>query len=478
MTIRFKNTFGGQIEEFVSQDPGIVRMYTCGPTVYDYAHIGNYRAYIFEDLLRRWLEYRGYEVTQVMNLTDVDDKTIRGSRELGIPLNEYTDKYKKAFFEDINTLGIERAEHYPAATEHIYEMVELVKKLLEKGYAYKGDDGCIYYSIDKFPEYGKLSGKRIDKNIAGARIIHDEYEKEQAADFALWKEWDEKDGDVFWETELGKGRPGWHIECSAMSMKYLGETFDIHTGGEDNIFPHHENEIAQSEAATGKPFARYWLHCAHLVVEGKKMSKSLGNYYTLRQLIEMGHDPMAIRYVLIGTHYRQQLNFTFEGLSAAKASLDRLREFKDMLLSATEDTVHMEVSDALAKAKADFESSMDYDLNISGAMGALFELVRNANKLRDEGKLSAADAKPILEFLKDFHAVTGLLPKEKKVHTDEDVIVRIGDEKMRVEAALSERQKARNEKDWARADEIRDALLSQGWEIRDTPEGPVLKKVT
>ncbi len=474
MTIKFKNTMGGQIEEFQSLEPKTVRMYTCGPTVYDYAHIGNYRAYIFEDLLRRWLKYRGYQVTQVMNLTDVDDKTIRGSREQRIPLNEYTAKYKRAFFEDIDALGIERAEHYPAATEHIPEMVTLVKRLLDKDIAYRGADGCIYYSIDKFPNYGKLSGKRIDKNISGARIAHDEYEKDQTADFALWKAWTENDGEVFWETELGKGRPGWHIECSAMSMKYLGESFDIHTGGEDNIFPHHENEIAQSEAATGKPFARYWLHNAHLIVEGKKMSKSLGNFYTLRQLIDMGHDPLTIRYVLIATHYRQQLNFTFEGLSAAKASLDRLFEFRDMLGTLADDDAHEGASQALNNARDQFESAMDDDLNISGALGSVFELVKITNKLRDDGKLSATDAKPMLEFLKDFHAVTGLLPE--KTEKTLSPITYEGRE-ITIEEALEIRSKARAQKDWATADAIRDALAEKGLEVRDTPDGPIVKKI-
>jgi len=271
-----------RVEDFEPIEPPMVKMYTCGPTVYNYAHIGNYRAYVWEDLLHRYLKFKGYDVIQVMNLTDVDDKTIKRSRELGKKLDEYTAIYKMAFFEDIDTLGIERAQVYPEATKHIPEMVKLVQKLMEKDIGYRGDDGSIYYSISKFPQYGKLSGKRPEQLIRGARISQDEYEKEQWADFALWKAWNPDDGDVFWETPIGKGRPGWHIECSAMSMRYLGESFDIHTGGEDNIFPHHENEIAQSEAATEKQFVKYWLHCAHLIVEGKKMSKSLGNFYTLR----------------------------------------------------------------------------------------------------------------------------------------------------------------------------------------------------
>jgi len=469
MTIKFKNTLGNRIVEFEPLDDKKVGLYTCGPTVYDYAHIGNYRTYMFEDLLRRWLKYRGYSVTQVMNLTDVDDKTIRESNKLGLSLDDYTAKFKAAFFEDLDTLGIERAEKYPSATEHIDAMVALVKSLLDKGYAYRGADGSIYYSIEKFPEYGKLSGKRIDMNISGARISSDEYEKDQAADFALWKAWDEGDGDVYWETELGKGRPGWHIECSAMSSEYLGTTFDIHTGGEDNIFPHHENEIAQSEAANGEPFVKYWLHSAHLIVEGKKMSKSLGNFYTLRQLLDKGYDPLTVRYVLISTHYRQQLNFTFEGLDGAKSSIDRLREFETMLSALPEGELNPASAELLQKARAGFEDSLDDDLNISGALGAVFELVREINKLRDSVGLTSADAVPILAFLRDFDAVTGLLPE---IETATVPVVLDGDE-ITIDRAIELRAEARTAKDWPRADAIRDAIATAGYTIKDTPDGTV-----
>ncbi|MFH2037523.1 MAG: cysteine--tRNA ligase, partial [Candidatus Zixiibacteriota bacterium] len=297
MPLRFTNTMTREKEEFRPSENNHVRMYTCGPTVYDYAHIGNFRTYMFEDLLRRYLKYKGYKITQVMNLTDIDDKTIRDSIKLGISLDQHTAKFKKAFFEDIDLIRIERAEIYPEATKHIEEMVALVKILIEKGMAYEVD-GNYYFSIEKFKEYGKLSHVDLTGLKAGARVASDEYEKESVSDFALWKAWDENDGDVFWETELGKGRPGWHLECSAMSMKYLGATFDIHTGGVDNIFPHHENEIAQSEGATGKMFAKTWIHSKHLVVDGHKMSKSLNNFYTIKQLMEMGHSTIAIRYVL------------------------------------------------------------------------------------------------------------------------------------------------------------------------------------
>lgn len=309
-------------------------MYTCGPTVYDYSHIGNMRAFLFEDLLKRWLEYRGFKVTHVMNLTDVDDRTIKAARSQGIPIKQHTERFIQAFFEDIAILNIEKADVFPKATDHIPGMVALVKKLLDKGYAYRSEDGSIYFNISKFKDYGKLAKIQVGELKAGARVKVDEYEKEQASDFVLWKAWDPDDGDVFWETEIGKGRPGWHIECSTMSMKYLGETFDIHCGGVDNLFPHHENEIAQSEAATGNKFVNYWLHNEHLLVEGKKMAKRLGNYFTVRDLTAKGYDPVAIRYLMMSTHYRQQLNFTFEGLDAAKKTLDRLTNFMHRLLEA------------------------------------------------------------------------------------------------------------------------------------------------
>src|SRR4030042_1328594 len=314
------NTLSRRKESFVPVEECRVGLYTCGPTVYNYAHIGNFRAFLCEDLLKRWLEHCGFKVTHVMNITDVDDKTIKGSQKQGIPLQQYTAHYTEAFFDDIKALNIELADFYPRATEQIPEMTALIKKLLEKGYAYRGEDGSVYFAINKFPDYGKLSHINIRELKVGARVRQDEYAKEEAQDFALWKAWSVEDGDVFWETEIGKGRPGWHVECSAMSMRYLGETFDVHCGGVDNIFPHHENEIAQSESATGKPFANYWLHNEHLLVEGKRMAKRFGNYYTLRDLLGKGYAPDAIRFLLLSTHYRQQFNFTFEGLEAANSA--------------------------------------------------------------------------------------------------------------------------------------------------------------
>ena len=326
MALRFFNTLTRAKEDFYTVHPGEVGMYTCGPTVYDYAHIGNFRAYVFGDILHRYLIYKGYQVTYVMNLTDVDDKTIAGSQKERITLAEYTRRYKDAFFEDIRDLNIIPADIYPEATTHIKDMTDLVKTLLAKDKAYK-NEGSTYYRIESFPQYGKLSRMEMSGLKAGARVASDEYEKEQVADFALWKGWEQKDGPIFWETGVGKGRPGWHIECSAMSMKYLGKHFDIHTGGVDLIFPHHENEIAQSEAATDEKFVNFWLHNEHLMVEGRKMAKSFGNYYTLRDLLNKGYHPIAIRYLLLATHYRQQLNFTFDGLEAAKNALQRLYDF-------------------------------------------------------------------------------------------------------------------------------------------------------
>lgn len=459
--IHFFNTLTRKKEKFVPLEKGKVKMYTCGPTVYDYAHIGNFRAFIFEDLLRRWLEYRGFQVTQIMNITDVDDKTIKGSRKKQMPIKEYTEYYTKAFFEDIEALNIQKATLYPKATEHIPEMISLIKKLLEKGYAYKGEDGSIYYSISKFKDYGKLSKIKIEELKPGARVKVDEYEKEEARDFALWKAWDEEDGDVFWETELGKGRPGWHIECSAMSMKYLGETFDIHCGGVDNMFPHHENEIAQSEAATGKKFVNYWLHNEHLLVEGKKMAKRYGNYYTLRDLLAKGYSPTAIRYLLMSTHYRQQLNFTFEGLEAAKNAVDRLTSFTHRLLDANGKESGEKITQLMAQVQKNFEEAMDDDLNISVALAALFDFVREVNKLMDNNLLSKKEAEEVYNLMLRFDKVLGVIGKAKK------------EEKLPKEAEelIRKREEARKAKDWKTADKIRDQLKAMGVIVEDTPQG-------
>jgi len=382
--VKFHNTMTRKVEEFEPMEPGHVRMYTCGPTVYDFAHIGNFRAYMFEDILRRALKAFGFKVTQVMNLTDVDDKTIRGAISKGVGLDDYTKQFKEAFFADLDLLGIERAEEYPEATQHIPEMIELVEQLIDKGHGYKSQDGSVYFNINTLPDYGKLAHLDRENLQAGARVAQDEYDKENASDFALWKAWDEADGDVFWESPWGRGRPGWHIECSAMSMKYLGESFDIHTGGVDNIFPHHENEIAQSEGATGKPFCRYWIHSEHLIVDGGKMSKSLGNFYTIKQVLDKGYTGREVRYLLLAAHYRQSLNFTFKALDGAKATIARLDEFTDRLkeVAGTES----EAADRPEWAAKEFASFMDClgdDLNTPRALAALFNLVHAGNKAMD-----------------------------------------------------------------------------------------------
>jgi len=465
--MRFYNTLTRKKEEFKPLEKGVVRIYTCGPTVYDYAHIGNFRTYVFQDLLRRWLEYRGYKVIQVMNITDVDDKTIRGARREGISLKEYTERYIKAFFEDIKTLNIEKAEYYPKATEHIKEMVELIKKLLEKGYAYKAEDGSTYYDISKFKEYGKLSKIKIEELKPGARVKADQYAKEEARDFALWKAWDEEDGDVYWETELGKGRPGWHIECSAMALKYLGETIDIHSGGVDLIFPHHENEIAQSEAVTGKPFARFWLHSEHLMVEGRKMAKSLGNFYTLRDLLKMGYSPKAIRFLLLSTHYRQQLNFTFEALKAAEKTIERLQIFMERLKEANGIGCGKQIEKLIEKVKEEFETALDDDLDINTALASLFEFIREVNKLIDENKLSKQEARMVRELMLKFDKVLGVIGEEEKEEELPKEIMEL----------IRKREEARKRKEWETADQIREKLREMGIIIEDTPTGTKWRRV-
>jgi cysteinyl-tRNA synthetase len=466
MALRFFNTMTRTLEEFTPVEPGVVRMYTCGPTVYGFAHIGNFRTFMFEDLLRRYLKYRGYKVIHVMNLTDVDDKTIRDSKAEGTPLAEYTARYKKAFFEDLEVLHIERAEHYPEATTHIPEMVVLIKKLLDKGIAYRsGND--IYFSIAKFPNYGKLAHMDLESLRAGAsqRTASDEYEKEQVSDFALWKGWDETDGDVFWETEIGKGRPGWHIECSAMSTKYLGDHFDIHTGGVDNMFPHHENEIAQSEAANGKKFVNYWLHAAHLIVEGRKMAKSFGNFFTVRDLLAKGYPAVAIRYLLLSTHYRASLNFTFDGLEGAKSAIQRLRDFYENVRSAGEDGVASGKADEYVdRAKSQFVEGLDDDLNISPALAAIFDFVRDVNRLIADDGISKEDAQKVIAAIDGFDTVLAILKKEE-VSLDSEV-----------EALIKERNDSRKARNFKRSDEIRDQLLAMGIVLEDSPQGTVWKK--
>lgn len=463
MGLRLFNTLTRQKEDFVSIEPGKVKMYTCGPTVYDFAHIGNFRAYVFADLLKRYLRYKGYEVKQVMNLTDIDDKTIRGSQQEKISLAEYTKRYKDAFFQDIKALNIERADVYPEATAHIADMVSLVRKLTDKGHAYQLG-GATYFKISSFQSYGKLSKMKMEDLKAGTRISKDEYEKEEIGDFALWKAWDEKDGEVFWETEIGKGRPGWHIECSAMSSKYLGNHFDVHTGGVDLIFPHHENEIAQSEGANGEKFVNFWLHNEHLLVEGRKMAKSFGNYYTLRDILTKGYNPMAIRFLLFATHYRQQLNFTFEGLDGAKNALQRLHDFIDRLKDVKSQKSHPEVAEILQEAQKGFEESLDDDLNTSSALGKIFDLVKEINRFIDEGDFSSQDAEKTLALMQRFDSVLGILKREE-LKLDE-----------KIAELIQKRNQARREKNWQEADKVRKEIESLGIILEDTPDGTKWKK--
>ena len=467
MKLKLYNTETRKKEEIEPLDGMAIRMYTCGPTVYNFAHIGNFRTYVFEDLLRRTLKFFGNKVIQAMNLTDVDDKTLRGAIEQGVSLSEFTKPYSDAFFEDLHTLKIEQVEHYPAATEYIPQMIALTKKLLEKGIAYQGTDGSIYYAIGRFPRYGRLSHLCLSELKVGASgHIHDEYEKENVSDFVLWKAYDpSRDGEIYWESPFGKGRPGWHIECSAMAMQLLGESIDIHVGGVDNIFPHHENEIAQSEGVTGKCFVAHWLHCEHLLVDHKKMSKSLGNFYTLRDLLKKGYSGEQIRYLLLQTHYRTQLNFTFEGLDAAGASLERLSAFIQRLRANDQKEGFGLINPLIQKTKELFKEALGDDLSISPALAVLFDFVREVNGLSDAGKVSSEEAKQILKFLEEIDQVLAVLP----LHTMQEIPAEL-------EEALKAREEARLKKNWALSDKWRDFIISKGYAIEDTPTGPRLKR--
>jgi cysteinyl-tRNA synthetase len=465
MALRFYNTLSQKVEEFAPADGKTVRMYTCGPTVYHYVHIGNLRTFTFQDILRRWLRARGFALDHVMNITDVEDKIIRSAMQQGKSLHEYTAPYEKAFLEDMDTLRLERPERVVRATEHIHEMVSAIETLTEKGFTYSSD-GSIYYRIARFPEYGKLSHNDFSGMIAGARVDVDEYDKENARDFVLWKQ--KKDTEPSWDTSIGDGRPGWHIECSVMAMKYLGETLDIHAGGIDLTFPHHENEIAQSEAITGKPFSRFWLHAEHLIVEGQKMSKSLGNFYTLRDLIEKGYSPEAIRYLLCSVPYRNKLNFTFDGLKAAATAIERLRNFALRVKSESFPEGVVEAADTRsAQALARFEEALDDDLNTANALGIVFEFIRDTNTAMDAGEFQSANLPGVRKFLDRFDSIFQiLLPSVAEgALTDEAV-----------EALLAERAAAKKARDFARADQIRDGLLAQGIVIEDTKDGARFKR--
>ncbi len=464
MALKLYNTLSRKKETFKPIKKDSVGIYTCGPTVYDFAHIGNFRAYICGDILKRYLKYEGFKLKHIMNITDVDDKTIKGSVKQKISLKEYTEKYTKDFFKDLEALNIDQADIFPKATEHIKEMVGIIKKLLDKKIAYKTKDG-IYFDISKFKDYGKLSHTKLKDLEIGKRIKADQYEKEQAQDFALWKFWDKEDGDVFWETEIGKGRPGWHIECSAMSTKYLGQPFDIHGGGIDLVFPHHENEIAQSQAAFDKEMVKYWFHNEHLLVDGKKMSKSLGNFFTLRDLLKKNYNPRAIRYLLLSTHYRQQLNFTEEGIKAADNAVQRLNDFIIKLKSIKKDSSNKRIKKIIEKTRKDFEKEMDDDLNISNALAVVFDFVKKINTLIMKNMIGKEDAGEAYNLMIDFDTILDVLEVKKEKIPEE------------IKKLVKEREAARKDKDWSKADKLRDEIKKKGFEVKDTSEGPVLGKV-
>ena len=464
--VRFFNTYSRQIEEFAPLDTSgrTVKIYTCGPTVYSRAHIGNFRAYVFEDLLQRHLELRDYKVRRIMNLTDVDDKTIRGARESQVPLKKFTAPFKQAFFDDLKTLRIKPADDFPEATDQHYidRMISMIETLIKKDLAYQAEDKSVYFRISKFPNYGKLAHIDLTQLQATGRVKHDEYDKEHIGDFALWKAWDEKDGDVSWESPWGRGRPGWHIECSAMATGLLGDQIDIHCGGVDNIFPHHEDEIAQSEGCTGKQFVRYWMHCAHLVVDGQKMAKSLGNFYTISDLLDKGYSGREIRYALMRVHYRAPLNFTWEGMREARESLGRVDDWLDRLRKCA---AAAESGPAEVESLPDtFEAALDDDLNISAALGFLFESIRETNRAMDKSELRPATAKSWLSWWDRIDYVLQVDKEEAAAIPSE-----IGD-------IVEARRIARLAKEWQKSDELRDKLASLGWEVRDTKDGQTVTK--
>ncbi len=506
MALRFHNTLTGRVEEFKPLEGNKVRMYTCGLTVYDYGHIGNYRTFVFQDILRRFLKYRGYDVYQVMNLTDVDDQTIRNSQAAGMSLRDYTAKFIDAFEVDRQLLNLEAPELVVRATDHIPDMAALIQKLLEKGYAYVSD-GSVYFRVAKFKDYGKLSKTNFSGIRDGARVDSDKYEKDDARDFALWKA--AKPGEPSWETSLGPGRPGWHIECSVMSMKYLGPTFDIHSGGVDLVFPHHENEIAQSEAATGQPLARTWLHAEHLIVNGEKMSKSLGNFFTLRDLIAQGYRPSAIRYLLASVPFRKPLNFTFDGVHQAQQSLERLRNFRYRLtMEKFPSGENSALQERANRARLAFEGSLDDNLNTAEALAAVFDLVRDGNTAMDCGEFREGDRAPYLDVLERWDRIFAALEDTDQAKlrlcgfvkaagaTESQVTAGIPDGETpggpgdayrkpvlvetlsdgEIERRVAERNSARRKGDFARADQIRDDLLKAGILVEDTKSGTRWKR--
>ncbi|HEX4964348.1 MAG TPA: cysteine--tRNA ligase [Thermoanaerobaculia bacterium] len=462
------NTLGRKLEPFHPLVPGEARIYTCGPTVYNEVHIGNLRTFAFQDLLRRSLRYLGYDVTQVMNLTDVDDKTIQGAHKAGISLPEYTEPFVRTFLRDLETLHIERVEHFPKATEHVAQMIQLIETLVAKGYAYESD-GSVFFSIGKDEDYGRLSGFDLDQARRGERVASDEYGKEDVRDFVLWKA--VKPGEPSWDSPWGPGRPGWHVECSAMSMELLGETFDLHCGGVDLIFPHHENEIAQSESATGKPFVRTWLHSEHLLVDGQKMSKSLGNQYTLPDLLARGLSARALRYLFLSVHYRQKLNFTFDSLDGAAGALRRVDEMRFRLHHAEEKGgPDPRLAEAAERLKGDFTAALRDDLNVAVALAAVFAFVKEVNVAIEEGRIGQGDKPRIVAALADADRVLGVLDASAwETGAGED-------DSAEIERLIAERKAARERRDWAASDRVRDELAARGIVLEDTPQGTRWKR--
>jgi cysteinyl-tRNA synthetase len=462
--LRLRNTLTRTQEEFKPLAGNTVRMYACGPTVYDYGHIGNFRTFVAVDVLRRYLKYSGYDLLHVMNITDVEDKIIRNMLEQGKPLKEYTEHYTQEFLTDCQSLNIEPPEMMPRATDHIPEMVDIMNRLAEANHTYQSDHS-LYFSIASFPGYGRLSGLKLEGNQAGARVDVDEYEKADARDFVLWKG-PKEEGEPRWDSPFGEGRPGWHLECSAMSMKYLGESFDIHCGGVDLIFPHHENEIAQSEGATGKPFVHFWVHAEFLLVEGEKMSKSKGNYYTVRDLLKQGYSAMAIRYLLLSVPYRTQLNFTLDGLRGAESALEKLRNFRRRVKDFTgEPSANARIQEIVTTARDGFEAGMDDDLNTSNALAAVHDLRRDTNIAMDAGEFGLEDRKAVLELLERIDAVLGVFGEES-----EEMLA------PEIDALIEERNAARRGRNFARADEIRNELVAHGILLEDTPQGTKWKR--
>ena len=470
MALRFFNTLSRSVQDFVPLDPAgrAVGLYCCGPTVYDFAHIGNWRTFVFADLVRRYLEFRGHTVTHVMNITDVEDKIIRRVHETGQSLREYTGQFERAFLDDLQTLGCHSPQHTPRATEYIAAMLALIGQLIARGLAYQAADGSVYFSIEKYRgcgcQYGQLVKLNFEAMRTGERVANDEYDKESLADFALWKTRVPEDGDVFWPSPWGEGRPGWHIECSAMSMKLLGTSFDLHLGGEDLVFPHHEDEIAQSEGAGGQApgqrFVKYWLHGAHLMVEGKKMSKSLGNYFTLRDLLTKGYAAREIRFLLLTAHYRETFNFTLDGLAGARTALGRIDECVGKLRELA-GTAPAEPEPALLQR---FTEAMDDDLNISAGWAAVFDWVRDTNRALADGRLTPALAAAALAAWERVNSVLGI-PAAADAEAPAEIL-----------ALVAARVAAKQAKDFKHADALRDELKAKGWVVEDTPKGAKVKR--